>query len=289
MMPTAERFRGSIKEDARMSLVVNYNDSAFNAHRNLQATDRMLKTSIQHLSSGLRVNNASDDPAGLVISQQMRGQIEGMDRAINNANDGVNLVKTAEAALNEVHSLLTQMRGLAVHAANSGVNSTEAVAADQAQLDKAVESIDRIASTTRFNGKSLLDGTYTNQVFQIGANSSDSVAVSITNQDSTTLAVNALNLSTSAGAAIDAIDAAIQTVSDTRSTLGSIQKDTLETTINSLAIARENIAGAESTIRDADISAEMVTFTRNNIMLQAGTAMLAQANSAPQTVLQLLR
>src|SRR5256885_9271265 len=104
MMPTAECFRGSIKEDAQMSLVVNYNDSAFNAHRNLQATDRMLKTSIQHLSSGLRVNNASDDPAGLVISQQMRGQVEGYSRAIQNSNDGVNLVKTAEAALNEVHS-----------------------------------------------------------------------------------------------------------------------------------------------------------------------------------------
>jgi flagellin len=272
-----------------MSLVVNYNDSAFNAHRNLQTTDRMLKTSIQHLSSGLRVNNASDDPAGLVISQQMRAQVEGLGQAIRNANDGVNLVKTAEAALNEVHSLLTQMRGLAVHAANSGVNSTEAVAADQAQLDKAVQSIDRIATTTKFNGKALLDGTYTSQVFQIGANASDSVSISITNQDSTTLAVNSLNLSTSAGAAITAIDAAINTVSSTRSTLGSFQKNTLESSINSLAVAKENIAGAESTIRDADMASEMVTFTRNNIMLQAGTAMLAQANQAPQAVLQLLR
>jgi flagellin len=289
MTPTAEMIRGCIKEDARMSLVVNYNDSAFNAHRNLQGTDRALKTSIQHLSSGMRVNNASDDPAGLVISQQMRGQIEGIGRAINNANDGVNLVKTAEAALNEVHSLLTQMRGVAVHAANSGVNSTEAVAADQAQLDKAVTAIDRIAGSTRFNGKSLLDGTYTNQVFQIGANSSDTVAMSITNQDASTLAVNSLNLSTDAAGAIDAIDAAIGTVSTNRADLGSFQKNTLESTINSLSIAKENIAGAESTIRDADMASEMVTFTRNNIMLQAGTAMLAQANQSPQAVLQLLR
>jgi flagellin len=272
-----------------MSLVVNYNDSAFNAHRNLQSTDRLLKGSIQRLSSGLRVNNAADDPAGLVISQQMRAQVEGYSRAIRNANDGVNVIKTAEAALNEVHSLLTQMRGLAVHSANTAVNSTEAVAADQAQLDKAVESINRIASTTKFNGKALLDGTYTSQVFQIGANATDTVSVSVTNQNASTLAVSSLNLSTGAGAAITAIDAAINNVSSTRSTLGSFQRNTLESTISSLSIARENIMGAESTIRNADIAEEMVDFTRNNIMLNAGTAMLAQANAAPQSVLGLLR
>jgi flagellin len=272
-----------------MSLVVNYNDSAFNAHRNLQGTDRLLKGSIQRLSSGLRVNNAADDPAGLVISQQMRAQIEGLTRAIRNTHDGVNLIKTAEAALNEVHGLLTQMRGLAVHAANTAVNSTEAVAADQAQLDKAVESIDRIASTTKFNGKALLDGTYTSQVFQVGANSSDTLTATITNQSTSTLGVDTLNLSTSPGAAIDAIDTAINTVSSTRSTLGSFQRNTLESNIVSLSVARENIMGAESTIRNADIAEEMVDFTRNNIMLQAGTAMLAQANAAPQSVLSLLR
>jgi len=272
-----------------MSLVVNYNDSAFNAHRNLQSTDRMLKTSVQRLSSGLRVNNAADDPAGLVISEQMRGQIEGLTRAVRNANDGVNVIKTAEAALNEVHSLLSQMRGLAVHANNTGVNSTEAVAADQAQLDKAVEALNRISTTTKFNGKALLDGTYTSQVFQIGANANETVAVSITNQDASTLGVGSLNLSTGATAAITAIDSAITTVSNSRSALGSLQKNTFETTINSLAIAKESIMGAQSTIRDADVAEEMVSFTRNNIMLQAGTAMLAQANQAPQAVLQLLR
>jgi flagellin len=272
-----------------MSLVVNYNDSAFNAHRNLQSTDRMLKTSVQRLSSGLRVNNAADDPAGLVISEQMRGQIEGLTRAVRNANDGVNVIKTAEAALNEVHSLLSQMRGLAVHANNTGVNSTEAVAADQAQLDKAVEALNRISTTTKFNGKALLDGTYSSQVFQIGANANETVAVSITNQDASTLGVGSLNLSTGATAAITAIDSAITTVSNSRSALGSLQKNTFETTINSLAIAKESIMGAQSTIRDADVAEEMVSFTRNNIMLQAGTAMLAQANQAPQAVLQLLR
>jgi flagellin len=276
-------------EENRMSLVVNYNASAFNAHRNLQMTDSMLKGSVERLSSGLRVNSAADDPAGLVISEQMRSQADGLGQAIRNANDGTNLVKTAEAALNEVHSLLRQMRTLAVHAANSGVNSDAAVAADQAALDKAVESIDRISTSTKFNGKALLDGTYTAQTFQIGANSSDTVSVDITATDSATLSVDSLNLTSDSASAIDAIDAAITTVSNLRSTLGSLQKNTLESTINSLSIAQENITASESTIRDADIAAEMVTFTRNNIMLQAGTAMLAQANSSPQAVLQLLR
>jgi flagellin len=272
-----------------MSLIVNHNNAAFNAHRNLLGTDRMLKTSIERLSSGLRVNSAADDPAGLVISEQMRSQAEGLGQAIRNANDGMNLVKTAEAALNEVHSLLRQMRTLAVHAANSGVNSDEAVAADQAQLDKAVESITRISETTRFNGKNLLNGSYSAQTFQVGANSTDVVTVTISSMSATALTVNALTLSSDAAAAIDSIDTAIAAVSTARADLGALQKNTLETTINSLSIAQENIQSSESTIRDADIASEMVTFTRNNIMLQAATAMLAQANAAPQAVLQLLR
>jgi flagellin len=272
-----------------MSLVVNFNEAAINAHRNLQMTDKSLQTSIQHLSSGLRVNTAADDPAGLVISESMRAQSDGLSQAISNANDGVNVIKTAEGALNEVNSLLRQMRTLAVHAANSGVNSSNDVAADQAQLDKAVASIDRIASTTQFNGKMLLDGTYSAQTFQVGANASDTVNVSISSTDSTTLAVNALDLSTDPSGAITAIDAAITTVSSTRADLGATQKYTLETTVNSLSVAQENISASESTIRNADIASEMVGFTRNQIMLQAGTAMLAQANAAPQSVLQLLR
>lgn len=272
-----------------MSLVVNFNEAAMNAHRNLLATDKSLQTSIQHLSSGLRVNTAADDPAGLVISESMRAQSDGLGQAISNANDGVNVIKTAEGALNEVNSLLRQMRTLAVHAANSGVNSSSDVAADQAQLDAAVASIDRISSTTQFNGKMLLDGTYSAQTFQVGANSSDTVNVTIGATDSTTLAINSLDLSTNASGAIDSIDAAITTVSSTRADLGATQKYTLETTVNSLSVAQENISASESTIRNADIAAEMVGFTRNQIMLQAGTAMLAQANAAPQAVLQLLR
>jgi flagellin len=272
-----------------MSLVVNYNNQAFNAHRNLQGTNNQLRTSISRLSSGLRVATAADDPAGLVISEQMRSQAEGMQQAMRNAGDGMNLIKTAEGALNEVHSLLRQMRTLAVHAANTGVNSEADVEADQAQLDDAVASIDRISQTTRFNGKVLLDGTYDAQVFQIGANSSDTEEVSIASMAAADLTVDGLDLTSDAAGAIDAIDAAIETVSTTRADLGSIQKNTLETTINSLSIAQENIRASESAIRDADMAAEMVTFSRNNIMLQAGTAMLAQANAMPQTVLQLLR
>jgi flagellin len=272
-----------------MSLVVNYNNAAFNAHRNLASTSKSLQGSIQRLSSGMRVNSAADDPSGLVISEQMRSQGDGIGQAVRNANDGINLVKTGEGALNEVHNLLRQMRTLSLHAANSGANSTEAVAADQAALDKAVEAIDRISSTTKFNGKSLLDGSFTGQTFQVGANSSDTVSLDIAATDTGTLAVDALDLSGDAAGAIDAIDAAINTISGTRSELGSFQRNTLETTVNSLTIAQENMRASESTIRDADVAAEMVQFTRNNIMLQAGTSMLAQANQAPQQVLSLIR
>jgi flagellin len=272
-----------------MSLIVNYNNAAFDAHRNMQNTDRMLQTSIEHLSSGLRVNTAADDPAGLVIANSLLSQAQGLGQAIKNANDGINLVKTAEGALNEVSNLLQEMRTLAVHAANTGVNSAADIAADQAQLNNAVSSIDRIASTTKFNGKALLDGTYSSQIFQVGANSTDTVSVTITNMASSTLGVNSLTLDTQAGAAIAAIDAAIGTVSSARATLGSLQKDTLQTTVNSLSIAQENLQASEANIRDADMAAEMANYTRENILMQTGTAMLAQANQSPQAVLQLLR
>lgn len=272
-----------------MGMVVNYNAAAINAHRNLSNTGKSLNQSIQNLSSGLRVNSAADDPSGLVTSEQMRAQADSLAQAIRNSNDGVNLIKTAEGALNEVHSLLRQMRTLAVHAANAGVNSTADIDADQAALDAAVLSITRISDTTQFNGKALLDGSFTAQDLQIGSNSTDVIQVDIDDMDATALAVNALDLTAGAAAAIDAIDAAITTVSTARAELGATQKYTLETTVNSLTIAEENIRSSESAIRDADMSKEMVMFTRNNIMSQAGTSMLAQANQTSQGVLQLLR
>lgn len=276
-----------------MSMVVNFNAAATNAQRNLGQTSKSLNQSIQRLSSGLRVNSASDDPAGLVISEQMRSKAEGMSQAIKNTNDGVNLIKTAEGALNEVHSLLGQMRTLSVHAANEGVNSADDLAADQAALAAAGDSIDRIAASTRFNGKVLLDGSYTAQVLQIGEESTDTTTVTIADLSAVGLGVDSgtLDVTTAGGGttAIDAIDLAIKTVSTERAKLGATQKYTLETTINSLSVSEENIRSSESAIRDADMSKEMVAFTRNNIMMQAGTSMLAQANQSSQSVLSLLR
>ena len=272
-----------------MSMVVNFNAAATNAQRNLGMTSKSLNQSIQRLSSGLRVNSASDDPAGLVISEQMRSKADGLGQAIKNSNDGINLIKTAEGALNEVHNLLRQMRTLAVHAANAGVNSADDLAADQAANDAAALSITRISTTTRFNGKLLADGSFTAQDLQIGEESGDTVQVTIADTGAATLSVDALNLTTGAAAAITAIDAAIQSVSTERAQLGATQKYTLETTINSLSVSEENIRSSESAIRDADMSKEMVEFTRNNIMMQAGTSMLAQANQSSQSVLTLLK
>ena len=274
-----------------MGMVVNFNAAALNAQRNLGMTSKGLNQSIQRLSSGLQVNSAADSPAGLVISQQMRSKADGMSQAIKNSNDGVNLIKTAEGALNEVHSLLRQMRTLSVHAANEGVNSADDLAADQAAYDAAADSITRISTNTRFNGKALLDGSFTAQDLQIGEESGDTVAVTIANTDATTLGVATGDLTTAAGAAlaITALDTAITAVSTERAALGATQKYTLETTVNSLSVSEENIRSSESAIRDADMSKEMVEFTRNNIMMQAGTSMLAQANQSSQSVLSLLR
>jgi flagellin len=272
-------------------MVVNFNAAALNAQRNLGQTSKGLNQSIQRLSSGLQVNGAADSPAGLVVSEQMRSKADGMSQAIKNSNDGINLIKTAEGALNEVHSLLRQMRTLSVHAANEGVNSADDLAADQAAYDAAADSITRISTNTRFNGKALLDGSFTSQDLQIGEESGDTVAVTIANTDATTLGVATGNLTTAAGAAlaITALDTAITAVSTERAALGATQKYTLETTVNSLSVSEENIRSSESAIRDADMSKEMVEFTRNNIMMQAGTSMLAQANQSSQSVLSLLR
>jgi flagellin len=221
----------------------------------------------------------------------MRSKADGMSQAIKNSNDGINLIKTAEGALNEVHSLLRQMRTLSVHAANEGVNSADDLAADQAAYDAAADSITRISTNTRFNGKALLDGSFTSQDLQIGEESGDTVAVTIANTDATTLGVATGDLTTAAGAAlaITALDTAITAVSTERAALGATQKYTLETTVNSLSVSEENIRSSESAIRDADMSKEMVEFTRNNIMMQAGTSMLAQANQSSQSVLSILR
>ena len=270
---------------------INQNIAAMNAYRNLSVTQGQQSKSLERLSSGFRINRAADDAAGLAISEKLRSQVSGLNQAVSNAQNGVSLIQTAEGALNETHAILQRVRELAVQSAND--TNTDA---DRVQIQKEVtqlqEELTRISDSTEFNGKKLLDGTYTGQLFQIGANEGQTLSVTIADTDATALAVDAaaVDVSTQAGAsaAITAVDAAINTVSGTRADLGAVQ-NRLEHTINNLSVASENLAASESRIRDTDMAAEMMDFTRAQILSQAGTAMLAQANQMPQTVLQLLR
>jgi len=275
-----------------MSLRINLNAAAMNAHRQMQGTDKALGASIERLSSGYRINRAADDPAGLAISENLRAQVSGLAQAVANSSDAVNLIRTAEGALSEVHSLLRTMRGLALHAANTGANDATAIAADQAQVASTLSALDRIATNTQFGTMVLLNGDGAggdlSLDFQIGANSGQTTTVTIQGVGSTDLGIDGIDVSTDAAAAITALDTAISSVSTMRAGLGATQMD-LESNINSLSVAKENIAASESSIRDTDMAAEMVQFTRNQILLQAGTAMLTQANAAPQSLLRLLQ
>lgn len=274
-----------------MSLRINLNTAALNAHRQLQSTDNALASSIEKLSSGYRINRAADDPAGLAISENLRAQVAGLGQAISNSSDAVNLIKTAEGALAEVHNLLRTMRNLALHA-NNDTSDVTAKAADQAQITSALAALDRIATNTQFGTIVLLNGDGLGAPlslnFQIGANSGQTTSVSIDAVDSTALGIDLIDVTTGADAAITLIDTAVGTVSTMRASLGATQQD-LQSNISSLSVAKENIAASESSIRDADMAAEMVSFTRNQILLQAGIAMLTQANAAPQALLGLLQ
>jgi flagellin len=269
---------------------INNNVAALNAYRNQGATNVSLGKSLEKLSSGLRINRAADDAAGLVISQKLRAQLGGIRTAVRNVQDGISVVQTAEGALNEVHSMLTRMRELAVQAANTGSNDADAVSAAQAELDSLVDEIDHIGAETRFGSTALLDGGATGNDFdfQVSQTSGDVVTVTIAGIDSTELAVGSLNLSSGAGAAITAIDAAIGDVSTARGSLGATQ-NRFESMVNNLQVGLENLTASESRIRDADMALEMVSFTKSQILVQAGTAMIAQANSVPQSVLKLLQ
>jgi flagellin len=267
---------------------INNNIASINALRNLSVAQTAQGKSLEKLSSGFRVNRAADDAAGLVISEGIRSQVGGLKVAMRNAQDGISVVQTAEGALTEVHSILQRMRDLTVQAANTGVNSTEATAAIQAEHDALVEEIDRIADTTSFNGTVLLDGTYTGKVFQVGAGAvtgAEQISVSISGMSASSLSVS---VTVGTNAALSAIDAAIKTVSTARSDLGALQ-NRFEHTISNLGVAVENLTASESRIRDTDMAAEMAQLTRHQILTQAGTAMLAQANSSTQSVLALLR
>ena len=268
---------------------INTNISALNAWKNLSVTDTLMGKSLEKLSSGFRINRAADDAAGLAISEKMKAQISGLRQGSRNAQDGISLIQTAEGALNETHSILQRMRELATQAASATMSDDDR-GQIQAEATELIGELDRIADSTKFNGQALLDGTFTDRTFLIGTDTTaDKFTVKIDGMDAETLVVNLVDISDQDDAilAVDTIDTAIGTVSTQRATLGAYQ-NRLEHTINNLNTAAENLAAAESRIRDVDMALEMATFTKHQILLQAGTAMLAQANMKPQTVLKLL-
>ncbi|TQR17377.1 flagellin Hag [Psychrobacillus vulpis] len=270
---------------------INHNIAALNTHRQLSFNNANSSKSLEKLSSGLRINRAGDDAAGLAISEKMRGQIRGLDMAAKNSQDGISLIQTAEGALNETHSILQRMRELAVQSAND-TNTAEDRTAIQAEVVELTKEIDRIAYTTEFNTQTLLSGGLTGLTLQVGANSGQAITFSINAMDSTALigaaGIDLAQDHATSTAAITTIDGAISLVSAQRANLGAIQ-NRLEHTINNLGTSSENLTGAESRIRDVDMAKEMMEFTKNNILTQAAQAMLAQANQQPQGVLQLLR
>jgi flagellin len=265
-----------------MSLRINSNIEAFNAHRQLVGTSNHAAKSMERLSSGYRINRAADDAAGLAISEKLRGQIRGLSQAQRNSQDAVSLVQTAEGSLNEVHSMLQRVRELAVQFQNGTLSTADkaAITAEAAQLQSEIE---RIGNSADFNGIKLLDGTGGTISFQVGANDGDVIAV-----DTATLSDKIGTIDVDGTDAISAIDAAIESVSALRGDFGAVQ-NRLEHTLNNLSTYQENLMASESRIRDVDMASEMVEFSKNQILQQAGTSMLAQANQAPQAVLSLLR
>jgi len=268
---------------------IQHNISALNTHRQLSFNNTQTAKNLEKLSSGFRINRAGDDAAGLAISEKMRGQIRGLEMASKNAQDSISLIQTAEGALTETHAILQRMRELAVQASND-TNVTADRTAIQSEIDQLVSELDRIAGNTEFNTQKLLDGTFSGKVFHIGANSGQSITLTIATMNAAALGVNTLDVSSAgnANAAITSINDAIETVSAERSKLGAVQ-NRLEHTINNLGATAENLTAAESRIRDVDMAKEMMEFTKNNILMQAAQSMLAQANQQPQGVLQLLR
>ena len=266
-----------------MSLQINQNVGAINAHRNLVSNDNMLSRSLERLSSGFRINRAADDASGLVKSETLRSEVRGSKQAIQNAQDGISFVQTAEGSLVEVHAMLQRMNELAVSAANT---ATSDGSAEQAEVAELLAQINSIGTNTKFAGLDVFSATA--QTFHVGANSGESISVTTGALTSTTVGVNAVDVSSDADGAIATIATAIDTVSTLRGTLGAKQ-NRLESTINNLRVSVENLSASESRIRDTDMALEMSNFTRNQIMVQAGTSMLAQANAVPRGILSLIQ
>ena len=275
---------------------IQHNIAALNSYKNLTNNNSTVSKNLEKLSSGYRINRAGDDAAGLAISEKMRAQITGLETATKNANDGISLIQTAEGALTEVHSMLNRMVELAQQSANGTYQNEVDRENLQAEMDSLTSEIDRISQGTNFNGTNLLNGDLATSgvTLQIGDTSDtfNQLTVKVSSMSSSSLGIDSskidIKTQDKAAAAVDEIKKAINTVSSTRGDLGAAQ-NRLEHTINNLSVTSENMTAAESRIRDVDMAKEMMSYTKNNILVQASQAMLAQANQVPQGVLQLLQ
>ena len=274
-------------------MVIQHNIAAINSYRNLSTNQNALSKNLEKLSSGYKINRAGDDAAGLAISETMRSQINGLNQAVNNANDAIGLIQTAEGAMTETHSMLQRMKTLSTQAAN-GTYTETARKNIQSEIDALNKEITRIATTTEFNGEKPLSPKAANQAltFFIGATADATNAMTVGQQIMTAeklkLEKVAVDTTTNAFKAMKSIDAAIDTVSTYRATLGAAQ-NRLEHTVNNLKVTSENITSAESRIRDTDMADEITAYTKNNILLQAAQSMLSQSNAMPQGVLSMLQ
>ena len=274
-------------------MVIQHNIAAINSYRNLSTNQSALSKNLEKLSSGYRINRAGDDAAGLAISETMRSQINGLNQAVNNANDAVGLIQTAEGAMTETHSMLQRMKTLTTQAAN-GTYTTTARGNIQAEIDALNKEITRIATTTEFNGEKPLNPAKKGQnlTFFIGATADKTNAMTVAQLTMTAAALTIdkikVDSTTNAFKAMASVDAAIERVSTYRANLGAAQ-NRLEHTVNNLKVTSENITSAESRIRDTDMADEITAYTKNNILLQAAQSMLSQSNAMPQGVLSMLQ
>lgn len=275
-------------------MVIQHNIAAINSYRNLSTNQSALSKNLEKLSSGYKINRAGDDAAGLAISETMRSQIAGLNQAVNNANDAVGLIQTAEGAMTETHSMLQRMKTLTTQAANGTYTSTARSNID-AEIKALNKEITRIATTTKFNGETPLKPNAqrgTNLTFYIGATYDQENVMTVTQQDMTAAALTVdkieVNNTTNAFKGISIVDRAIEAVSTYRAQLGAAQ-NRLEHTVNNLKVTSENITSAESRIRDTDMADEITAYTKNNILLQAAQSMLSQSNAMPQGVLSMLQ
>lgn len=280
-------------------MVIQHNIPAVNAYRNLNNNTTALNKNLEKLSSGYRINRAADDAAGLAISEQMRSKIAGLDQSVNNANDAIGLIQTTEGALTETHSMLQRMTTLATQAANGTYATSKISGADttareniKSEMKQLTEEITRIASHTEYNGLKFLKSSSLTVKLQIGPTSAETLSLSAMKLNASGLSItgvaSAMMSVSTANGAITTITKAINKVSGYRATLGAKQ-NRLEHTINNLKVTSENVTSAESRIRDTDMASEMAAYTKNNVLVQAATSMLAQANQSGQSVLSLLQ